>query len=623
MASPGPAPVIAGLADIGAKIKFINDSFVLDGAQTELTGKNADTIITNAVNNTKFLNNLFNFTTFKTSILPPVSFVSTIAMLQKIYVKDGNTNFAAATTLTVIPPATATAAVPASAAGVTPVIAAVVAVPAITDAQRDTWRITAANILNSEYNYHLLLIDDGATFGALATPASGSRPLEAFGPSFAGTAKSLLEILNNIRIAYNILEPNAFIDYKRSKQESKTTLTTPIGQYKLVLDATTGVPTGKSATIDNVSNIRAKVLNIIDLDKIDEKNTRLQMVRRLLYLYELIIHIYLAAYLVERTASNASVRLGFYDILYDTVKMLYARNDVVDDAGSDLNLIIKDLQVKMRAYGENSNSIEAENIKLKKVKMDISIEKDRLNTSESYENKVSKVFYIYLIVLLLVIGGIVMIMLNDTLSDGMKKLFIGILAGVSILVMVALYLLNRYVIMEPFAGLVTLPASLEAAGVEAGYVSFIADQTGSAMRGAVYTYLTNTINVGLITDSYKDYADMNYSISKEVNYYTNKNETLKKDKNTITNAHRIMELEAFINRYRIQYFVQLLVTITVTALLVTYLPIPGLTTFLIIIAALLILLFTYMYIINVNNLVHTDARKLYWGQPSEIKNLQY
>jgi len=579
----------ASLGDIAAKIKFINDSFVLLEARTELTGNSADTIIVNAGNNTRFLYNMFDFARFKTSILPTtMSPVPSITTLQQIYVRDGATaNFA---------PATSLAAIPAT-------------VAAITAANSAEWKITSANLLTSEYNYHVFL-------NALPSPH-----LQAFGPSLGGTALELLDILNNIRIAYNILDQGAFLDYKKTKQESKTDLTTPIGQYKLKLNAA-GTPTGKSDTISNISDIRTKVFNIIDLDKIDEKNTRLQMVRRLLYLYELIIHIYLAAYLVEQT-TNAVLRVPFYDILYDTTGMLYARNDVVDDTGSNLNQIIKDLQVKMNAYGENSNSIEAENIKLKKIKMDINIEKDRLNTSESYKSKVSKVFYIYLVVLLIVIGGIVMIMLNETLSDGMKKLFIGILAGVSILVMVALYLLNRYVIMEPFAGLVTLPASLAAASVESGYASFVADQTGGLLRGAIYTYLVNTINVGLIVDSYKDYADMNYSISKEVNYYTNKNETLKKDKNTITNAHRIMELEAFMNRYRIHYFVQLLITITVTALLVTYLPVPGLTTFLIIIAALLIMLFTYMYIINVNNLVHTDARKLYWGQPGEIKNLQY
>jgi len=34
------------------------------------------------------------------------------------------------------------------------------------------------------------------------------------------------------------------------------------------------------------------------------------------------------------------------------------------------------------------------------------------------------------------------------------------------------------------------------------------------------------------------------------------------------------------------------------------------------IALLLVLFAIYLYIMNTENLVHTDAKKLYWGQPS-------
>ena len=611
-------------AEISAKIQFINDSFVLDTSQTEFTGKGADTIIqaVSGTNTNKFLYNVFNYTSFKTAILP-TSLTPTIAMLKKIYVKDGAADFAPATTLAAIPPATAIPAVAASAAGATPVVAASAAVPAITDAQRAVWKITDGNSLNSEYNYHLLLIDSVD----LATPASGTASIKAFGPSFASTEQSLLQLLNNLRIAYNILDESALADYKKNKLAGSLVLDTPIGQYKLRLATATppavGTPTGKSDTINNIAAIKTAVTNIINLDTIDVKSTRIHMVRRLLYLYELLIHTYIAAYLLEKTPANSPLRVPFYDILYDTLNMLYKRNEIVDDAGSNLNVILTNLQIEMREYNDNHSAIEEENIKLKKTKVDIMIEKDRLNTSGAYKSKVTNIFYIYLIVLLLVVGGIVMVMLNDTLSDGMKKLFIGLMAGVSILVMVALYLLNRYVIMEPFAGLTTLSTVLEVGAVEGTYAAFITAQTGDDLRKAVYAYLLNTINIGLIVDSYKDYTDMNYSISKEVDYYKDKNNTLKQDKDNISGAHNILDLEAFINRYRIHYFVQLLMTITITALLVTYLPIPGLTTFLMVIAALLIMLFTYMYIINVNNLVHTDARKMYWGKPAEIKNLTY
>ncbi|MEN9446367.1 MAG: hypothetical protein RL728_879, partial [Bacteroidota bacterium] len=42
---------------------------------------------------------------------------------------------------------------------------------------------------------------------------------------------------------------------------------------------------------------------------------------------------------------------------------------------------------------------------------------------------------------------------------------------------------------------------------------------------------------------------------------------------------------------------------------------PPATTFATVLASILIIVFTWLYIINVNNLVRTDGSKMYWGQP--------
>jgi len=126
-------------------------------------------------------------------------------------------------------------------------------------------------------------------------------------------------------------------------------------------------------------------------------------------------------------------------------------------------------------------------------------------------------------------------------------------------------------------------------------------------------YLDHTITTSLILNSYNLYGDVNHSISKELDYYENINYQLKNENSRLEQAKRINYYDAYINRIRITFFVSIILTITVSAFVSSYF--PGSLSLVSVVMLIVILILTYIYILNVNNLVRTDGKKLYWGQP--------
>jgi len=559
--------------DIAQKLEFINDSFIASDVQTELTGKNASTVVTN---NTKFLKSVLDYSQFEANIVPASGFYANAATINNIFVKKGNNNY---TSVNYVEPA---------------------AGAAVTPQMQTGWQIPAANITNSEYNYSQLL---------------SSWTVTAYGTSFSsstGGGLTLLNILDKIRVAYNILEEKTFQDYRSRKQASVATISTPVLKYSI---QTTG-STRTSLSMSNIVEIEDLVRPIIDIAKVDLSTTRIEMVRRILYLYDALIHIYIGFYLLSLTSVNTNIRIPLYDITYDSIKMFFARNDIIEDVGSNIATIQKDMQKRIISYHQNKESIEKHATKLKDNKTDIRIQKDRLSIVKSYEKKTSALYYIYLIIMLVGIISITSIMFSQTLAPGIKRLIVGILASISIVAMVILYLVNRYT-LESFAGAITLTGALSSSAIKASS-DLISVRTNllEEVSKAILQYLTNTVNIGLLINTYNSYGEMNYSIQKENKFYQDKNDVLDQNKNQLVNASNVIDLENKVRRYRVYYFVQLLITISVVSILVVYLPeTSSIISLLLIITSLIIILFTYIYIVNVNNLVRTDASKLYWGQP--------
>lgn len=551
--------------DIGQKLQFINDSFFASTIQNELLGNNAGSRIGT---DQHFMKSIFNYDEFILRTVPATLTIDN-TLLNKIYLKKGTANYA-------------------------PIRAPVS--ETYTTAEENTWILSGNDYKNSEYNYSELLS------GISGLPT-------AFGSQF-GSPKTLLEILNIIRVAYNILDPDTYVDYYSRKQAGETTLSRPILKYSI------NTTTNRSVTENNISAIETLITPIIDLRSLDTNTSRIEMIRRILYLYDVLLHINLSFYLLEKGQATTKYRVILYTIAYNNIKFLFTRNDLIEEVGGNISIIQKDMQNRINTYNLSKGEIERHANLLKDNQSNIKIEQSKLDVRKYQEKKISVVYYIYFAVFLVCLVSIGSVVWNTTLSDNIKRLIVSILGGLSILGMVILYLVNRYS-LENFAGAVTISAATSAETIKTT-TDFNTTRTNllEEVLKACYEYLSNTINVGLLINTYTSYGEMNYSIQKEKSYYDDKNHTLQTNQNLISHASNVIDLENKTKRYRVYYFIQILITISVSAILVVYLPeSSSITSLILIIASILIIFFTYIYIVNVNNLVRTDASKIYWGQP--------
>uniref|UniRef100_A0A6C0CTI7 Uncharacterized protein n=1 Tax=viral metagenome TaxID=1070528 RepID=A0A6C0CTI7_9ZZZZ len=585
--------------DIASKLEFINNSYIEEKLQTELTGKyatiyitapektkNAQGTIIDNPNYFRFVHDIFDYHHFISQSLPgTVRNVAVPAMnstlYNKIYIKKSDNNIGSTNFNNINIPTSITNAY----VGL--------------DNNRIKWNLGNDELLNSEYNFSILL----QSLGSATTGAT----IVAYGNSFGGRNIKLLDILNRLRVAYNILDGDTFDSYRIDKTNNQTKLTKPVALYLI------NTSTGKNTIVTDIKTLEEMVYPIIDLNNVNPTLTRLDVIRRVLYMYEMLIHIYISYYLLEKSAGTPYSVIA-YDIAYSSTRILNARNLVITDVGSSVYQINADIGERINKYKVSQTNIEKEADKLKTNKMDLRVESDRLAINKSYMNKNKSVFIAYFVLFIIIVTVSVSILSTSMLSTNMKRLSMGILSAISLIAIVVMYIINRFVLKEYFQMRLTTPDLSIASIIEKATWENEKNNLIDIILDQVNDYLSNSINIVSLLATYKGYGDMNFSTNKEQAYYENINAKLDVEKDNIATTNRIMIREGKISRYRVYYFLELLVTITIASLLSVY--IPSTTTFATILASILIITFTWLYIINVNNLVRTDGSKMYWGQPN-------
>jgi len=102
-------------------------------------------------------------------------------------------------------------------------------------------------------------------------------------------------------------------------------------------------------------------------------------------------------------------------------------------------------------------------------------------------------------------------------------------------------------------------------------------------------------------------------MSKEFNYYDSLTTQLKQSKEKLNSAQVQDYRTAKVLQYRVYLFLQILMIVSLVVLINLYV---GTNNYLLAFMVFLVLFMVYMYILNTQNLVHTDATKLYWDQPN-------
>lgn len=568
--------------DLREKFKFINDYFINENIQTLLTGKNA---INNENHINSFLEDLLSYNRFTDTQSPFKSFstVDINTLLGGILIKKANaSNYN------------------------------IINFKNIDINNSSNWRISndsnPDDILTSSYNFTPILKNN--------TTKGYANFKRAEINSEAGTMLSLLELLNTLRVTYNMLESEMLYHYIAKKTYNNKLLDKPILMYSM-----NKMDNGEytNETINSIETIENMVKPIVDLEKLRKyiDTSRVEAIRRLVLLYEMIIHKYLSLYLLEKATVNTvkddiSARVIMYDICYDIIKQIIARNNAIGKIGGDVYKLMKDMQKRISTYKYNKGNIEKENTELIQNKEDIVIEKNVLDTSNKYSKKSNTILYFYLVTSLTIIASSIYMLYSPNVPYAIKKMVVSIFVAVSILLFIIMQIIKRFMLTENF---IVSPNVSRKEINTTNNLDIYKNTLLTTLNEEMLKYLNNTINVVSFMESYKTYGNINYSMNKEYQYYKNLNDILAIDKNKMDQANRVNYYNSYVTRYRIYFFITLLLTITILSLLSIYAPAGQ--DFFTILGIVILIIITYLYIVNVNNLVRTDGKKLYWGHPDK------
>ena len=248
-------------------------------------------------------------------------------------------------------------------------------------------------------------------------------------------------------------------------------------------------------------------------------------------------------------------------------------------------------------YDTKAEGLEKINEKLDELQTKINIGSSKLEQNKKNFTNQSIMYYITIVLFIIFVSSLALVRNN---KQYLRLLSIPI-AVLSIVYITILYTVNKIKIVEAFSTTPNSPTIIENNNVK--------------VLDAFNKYLLHTLYISLLLKSYKHYNVTNDSINKEFNYY-NKQEIKQKHINSkIVDSNAVYYLDNKIYEYRSYMLHIITVIITSSILLSSYTDNKRTVDTIMWSAVMFIVIVIFIYIMNVNNLVRTEPRKLYWYPP--------
>ena len=385
---------------------------------------------------------------------------------------------------------------------------------------------------------------------------------------------NLLNLLDSLRICYNLLDdPNnqKLTDYNSTSGVS-------VNKYSMTSAGTYATILIKSTDTTNAIKI------LFPTDNLDPAKTSFLAVKRLLKAYEYIIHVYIAMAIESTDATRPITTL--------ILNKLDNENNSLNDNVNGYRNIQNKITTVTDIYNNRLDKIDNLDIELEGLKEKIVKEKINKTTNSNILKKNTIVYYVFLLLFILLVCILLYALQNN--EDDKSKLYVGGVLATSIVAMIVIYFLNMTYLKE-------------------GFISETDAQT--TLESYINKYLSDTVNISLMTDNYSRYNDVLHVVNKEIDRYYGINQQLKLEAAGTNDIQVDDYRNARILQYRVYLIIQIIIVLSVAMFIYLY---TGDNILLFGIVLLLIIFAVYMYIMNTHNMVHTDAKKLYWGQPSII-----
>ena len=385
---------------------------------------------------------------------------------------------------------------------------------------------------------------------------------------------SILTVLDRLRICYNLLDdPGKFSAYKSQ--------TAGLSVEKYSMSAA-----GAYSSTNNLQEINTAMTDIFPnaSTNLHPDKTNFYAVKRLIKAYEYIIHVYIAMNIESGTGDTLIT-----DLILTRINNV---NNEMTDSNSGYALAQTKLVNTTRIYNNRLDRIDKLDMQLEDLKEDVVKEKTNKATNSNILNKNTVVYYVFL--LLFIILACVLLYALQKQEDEKSKLYVGGVLATSIVAMILIYFLNMTYLKEGFT---------------------THNVSASNLNVFIETYLTDTINIALLENNKSTYSGVMHVVNKEIDRYDGINTQLKLEAAGTNDIQVDDYRNARVLQYRVYLLLQLLIILSVAMYVYLY---TGENIVLFGIVLLLVLFAIYMYIMNTHNMVHTDAKKIYWGQPSII-----
>lgn len=423
-------------------------------------------------------------------------------------------------------------------------------------------------------------------------------------------------LLDYLTVTYNLLDNNTFKEYLKKKKSGSKNMDTKVNRYFL---NDKNIDTRQRYLVA-LEYIEWRVKKIINLEALvnDTRGTQLEAIRRVILMYITIIHMHILQFALKKTsklnAEEKTDRVKLYNVLANIHDQVVAYNNQLDNIGGKHDQILKSTQARFNRYKKLKDSVNEENDELLDNKVLIGNTKDKYSASKGYSSKAKILVLSYIVLFVIIVVPTLSVSYNLSLNYETKKLVAAVMLGGAILTyMGSVFIKNRVLTYENFSNMTVEQNMLTINQYEVSEINDYLNELYESVDREFVKYLDHTITTSLILNSYNLYGDVNHSISKELDYYENTNYQLKNENSRLEQAKRINYYDAYINRIRITFFVSIILTITISAFVSSYF--PGSLSLVSVVMLIVILILTYIYIMNVNNLVRTDGKKLYWGHP--------
>lgn len=428
------------------------------------------------------------------------------------------------------------------------------------------------------------------------------------------------QFLHRLRLLYSFLDEKKYADFLAGKTD--ITLDTT---YDSSGD-TTKVFTASDKPKDVLDYLsRNGVMALVDVSKLDSKQTNIVVIRRMCILYEMLFYLHAATYILKslpdtpsQTDTNNANRL--IQSLLSTMQKL--NTNMNDTSGSDSNNSIATLQHRLQqrsaAYNSNLGSIQELDTQIKDLKVFLQGEMERLN-GENETQKKTKPFEYVAIAFFIAVAVAALVLFVTPMQRSYQ------IAGAVVLFAVAIFVAGIFKFMfmkrveEGFEDQLTNP-EYKMFGIQTQARADMLTTIQRAVYEVTNEYLSNTIFLGLILQAYRTYGIAGYSLQKEVRHYTDKYGQMQTTRYKLRQTASVVSLEQRVQAARLSLFVSLMLIIAGTTLaLVATKSMPALQSYIYGIAGFLVLLTVFVFLFEITYRVRTDGDKYYWGQPDTAK----